>query len=278
MEGRVIATVEQRRGDLRFAFPPGFAQKLQGRKIVRMWRRSKYMLAALEPDLVLLMHLGMTGRFTVLPPDGRARHLGEFYHEAGGDGEATDPHDHVVFTMEDGTRIVYNDARRFGFMDLFSEAEQERHKLLKDLGPEPMGNSFDAGHLAVRFRGKKAPLKAALLDQSVVAGLGNIYVSEALFRAGLSPRRKASTLASRKRPDPRLDDLVRHIRDILDEAISAGGSTLQDFAGATGAEGSFQQRFRVYDREGEPCMKCGGPLKRIVQSGRSTFFCPSCQK
>jgi formamidopyrimidine-DNA glycosylase len=218
----------------------------------------------------------MTGRFTVFSGS-QARNLGEFYFEtaAGEAGEGL--HDHVVLILDDGTRVVYTDPRRFGIMDLFAESEAASHKLLSGIGVEPLGNSFDAPYLAERFRNKAAPLKAALLDQHVVAGLGNIYVCEALFRAGLSPRRKARTLVRKKGHDPRLDALVRHIREVLNEAIAAGGSTLQDFAHTDGASGAFQQRFRVYDREGEPCTKCGSPIERLVQSGRSTFYCRKCQ-
>lgn len=278
LEGQRIAAVELRRAGLRFAFPPGFAERLAGRRIERLERRAKYILGAVEGGLCLLVHLGMTGRFTVLRPGGTARNLGEFYDEqrAGEDGSGL--HDHVVFHLEDGTRVVYTDPRRFGVMDLFPEADAPGHKLLKDIGVEPLGNALHAGYLAARFRGKQAPLKAALLDQRIIAGLGNIYVCEALHRSRLSPRRKAATLVRKSGSDPRLESLVRHIRDILAEAIAAGGSTLQDFAHTDGSAGAFQQRFAVYDREGESCGSCGAPIKRLVQSGRSTFYCSACQK
>jgi formamidopyrimidine-DNA glycosylase len=276
LEGRRIASVALRRDGLRFPFPPDFAERLSGRTVTALWRRAKYILAGLDSGDILLVHLGMTGRFTVLSPQG-TRNLGEFYFETasgeGGDG----PHDHVVLTLDDGTRVIYTDPRRFGIMDLFPEVQAADHKLLRGIGVEPLGNAFNEAYLAERFRGKAAPLKSALLDQHIIAGLGNIYVCEALYRAGLSPRRKARTLIRKKRNDARLSDLVRHIREVLGEAIAAGGSTLQDFAHTDGASGAFQQRFLVYDREGEPCVTCGSPIERLVQSGRSTFYCRKCQ-
>lgn len=276
LEGRRIDGVSLRRDGLRFPFPKGFAERLAGRRVTGLWRRAKYILASLDSGDILLIHLGMTGRFTVFSPAGK-RNLGEFYFEAGS-GEAGDgPHDHVALSLDDGTRVIYTDPRRFGIMDLFSEAQAADHKLLRGIGVEPLGNAFNETYLAERFRDKAAPLKSALLDQHIIAGLGNIYVCEALFRAGLSPRRKARTLIRKKGHDPRLPDLVRHIREVLGEAIAAGGSTLQDFAHTDGASGAFQQRFLVYDREGEPCTKCGSPIERLVQSGRSTFYCRKCQ-
>jgi formamidopyrimidine-DNA glycosylase len=277
LEGRRIESVALRRDGLRFPFPPGFAQRLSGCRVTGLWRRAKYILASLETGDILLVHLGMTGRFTVFSPHG-ARNLGEFYFETAS-GEAGDgPHDHVVLTLDDGTRVIYTDPRRFGIMELFPESKAADHKLLRGIGVEPLGNGFSEAYLAERLRGKAAPLKSALLDQHVIAGLGNIYVCEALFRAGLSPRRKAGTLIRRKGNDPRLRELVRHIREVLGEAIVAGGSTLQDFAHTDGAAGAFQQRFLVYDREGEPCTKCGSPIERLVQAGRSTFYCGKCQR
>jgi len=277
LEGQRIETVILRRADLRFPFPQGFAARLAGRQILGLSRRAKYILAEIEGGDCLLVHLGMTGRFTVLRPDG-SRNLGEFYFGTGARSDAAGAHDHVVMALADGTRLVYSDPRRFGMMDLFPSGEAATHKLLRDIGVEPLGNGFHAEYLAERFKGKSAPLKAALLDQGIVAGLGNIYVCEALFRTGLSPTRRAGTLAHGKRVDPRLDVLVRHIRDILGEAIAAGGSTLQDFAGTDGKAGVYQQRFAVYDREGEACTRCGAPVRRRVQSGRSTFYCAACQK
>ena len=278
LEGRRILGVEQRRKDLRFPFPKDFSKRLAGRRVLSLSRRAKYILAAIEGGDCLLIHLGMTGRFTVLDAVARPRNLGEFYFEevAGEDGNG--PHDHVIFSLEGGARVVYTDPRRFGLMDLFPEAAAAAHKLLKNIGVEPLGNELHAAYLAERFKGKAAPLKAALLDQRIIAGLGNIYVSEALHRSALSPRRKAGTLVRKSGPDPRLETLVRHIRDILREAIAAGGSTLQDFAHIDGNGGSYQQRFAVYDRQGEPCNRCGAPIKRLVQSGRSTFYCSACQK
>lgn len=278
--GRRFAAVDLRRKDLRFPFPQGFAGSLTGTAVTALERRAKYILAHCDSGHSLLLHLGMTGRFTVLKPDGTALEPGAFYHEASATGQdALGPHDHVVFTLDDGTRIVYNDTRRFGFMDLLPTDTRDTHKLLQGIGVEPLGNSFNAGHLMEKFRGKRAPLKAALLDQRVVAGLGNIYVSEALFRSRLSPRRKAATLVKRNGADVRLEHLVRHIKDILTEAIRAGGSTLQDFRHADGSEGAYQQRFAVYDREGDACLTpgCTGHIRRILQAGRSTFYCPSCQ-
>jgi formamidopyrimidine-DNA glycosylase len=277
LEGRRIESVALRRAGLRFAFPEDFAGRLMGRRIESLSRRAKYILGLLDSGDVLLVHLGMTGRFTVFSGTG-ARNLGEFYFEtpAGAAGEG--PHDHVVLNLDDGTRVVYTDPRRFGIMDVFAEGEAEGHKLLSRIGVEPLGNAFNAEYLAQRFRGKQAPLKAALLDQHIIAGLGNIYVCEALHRAGLSPRRKARTLVRKTGHDPRLDALVRHIREVLAEAITAGGSTLQDFAHADGSRGAFQQRFLVYDREGQPCTACGAPIERLVQSGRSTFYCRKCQR
>ncbi len=279
LEGRRILAVEQRRKDLRFPFPKGFAARLKGRRIETLSRRAKYILATIEGGETLLIHLGMTGRFTVLS-EGGARNLGEFYFEEGAGENGGGRHDHIVFRLEGGTSVVYTDPRRFGMMDLFPDGETARHKLLKDIGVEPLGNEFSAEGLARAFAAKKAPLKASLLDQRIIAGLGNIYVCEALHRARLSPRRKAGTLVKRGKADPRLDDLVRHIRAVLREAIAAGGSTLKDYARPDGSNGAFQHRFAVYDRAGDACTQpgCTGTVKRIVQSGRSTFYCPSCQK
>lgn len=277
LEGRRIDRVSLRREGLRFPFPQHFAERLEGRRVESLARRAKYILATLDSGEVLLIHLGMTGRFTVLSPKG-AQNLGEFYFETGAGEAGAGPHDHVELTLDGGTRVIYTDPRRFGVMDLFPEAETAGHKLLKDIGVEPLGNALHAGYLEERFRGKAAPLKAALLDQRIIAGLGNIYVCEALHRAALSPRRKSGTLVRKKGSDPRLEELVRHIRAVLGEAIAAGGSTLQDFAHTDGASGEFQQRFLVYDREGEPCPRCGQPIERLVQAGRSTFYCRHCQK
>jgi formamidopyrimidine-DNA glycosylase len=280
LEGRTIAGLALGPHRLRFPYPDRFMERLRGRKVRSVNRRAKYILASLEGGETLLWHLGMTGRFTVKPPHGPARNLGEFYDEASSEAAEAGTHEHVAFALDDGSRITYSDPRRFGFADLIGEAEMGSHKLLRDIGPEPLGNEFNAAHLAQAFHRKKAPLKAALLDQHVVAGLGNIYVSEILHRSGLRPSRLAGTLSGRRVNAGKLDLIVRHTRSVLEEAILAGGSTLQDFAHADGSAGAFQQRFRVYDREGEPCPTpaCTGAIKRIVQSGRSSFYCPKCQK
>ncbi len=277
MAGHRIAQVQLRRKDLRFPFPKDFAERLTGRRVETFRRRAKYILVDLEGGDCLLVHLGMSGRFAVIKGD-RVRNLGEFYFEEAAAGEAQGAHDHVVFTLDDGTRVVYTDPRRFGMMDVFLQSEAARHRLLGEIGVEPLGNDFNAAYLAEAFAGKKAPLKAALLDQRLVAGLGNIYVCEALYRARLSPRRKAGTLVKRGKADPRLEELARHIKAVLSEAIIAGGSTLRDFSQTDGSNGGFQDRFSVYDRESEPCPRCQKPIRRIVQAGRSTFYCPSCQK
>jgi formamidopyrimidine-DNA glycosylase len=278
LEGRRITGVVLRRTGLRFPFPEGFAERLAGQRIESLTRRAKYILVSLGSGDVLLVHLGMTGRFTVISAAAGRKNLGEFYFkaEAGEAGEG--PHDHVVLKLDDGARVIYTDPRRFGVMDLFPQADAAGHKLLRGMGVEPLGNELNAAYLAEKFRRKAAPLKAALLDQRIIAGLGNIYVSEALYRAGLSPKRKSGTLAKKSTPDKRLEDLVRHIREILGEAIIAGGSTLQDFVNTDGSAGEFQQRFQVYDREGQPCLRCGSAIERLVQSGRSTFYCRTCQK
>jgi formamidopyrimidine-DNA glycosylase len=277
--GRRITTVTLRRANLRFPFPEGFGRRLQGARIDALSRRAKYILIDFDNGLTLIAHLGMTGRFTAFNAKGAAN-LGEFYFETGAGEKANGPHDHVVFELDDGTRLIYSDPRRFGMMDLAKTTELHEHKHLKGIGVEPLGNELSSHYLIEKFRGKTAPLKAALLDQHIIAGLGNIYVCEALHRAGLKPQRKAGSLVKAKTHDPRLDELVRHIRDILNEAIIAGGSTLQDFASTGGEQGSYQQRFSAYDREGEPCSTpdCTGTIKRIVQAGRSSFYCPVCQK
>jgi formamidopyrimidine-DNA glycosylase len=277
LAGRRIVRAEARRPDLRFPLPKDFVQRLEGRQVLGLRRRAKYILARLDTGDCLLVHLGMSGRVSVVRPDGRTDNLGEFYDEVDA-GSGSGPHDHVVLSLDDGVRVVYTDPRRFGTMDVFPDDAAERHKLLANLGVEPLGNEFTADYLARALCGKSAPLKAVLLDQKIIAGLGNIYVCEALHRARLSPKRKAGTLVRRGRPDDRLEGLIRHVRDILNEAIRAGGSTLRDYAAADGSPGAYQQVFAVYDREGEPCGTCGGIIRRAVQSGRSTFFCPRCQR
>jgi formamidopyrimidine-DNA glycosylase len=266
MEGRRLDRVIQRRPDLRWPLPERFVERLTGRSVLRLRRRSKYLLADLDGGETLIMHLGMSGRMLV--EDGP---LGLFVHAAGGDGK----HDHVVFEIAGGARVTFNDARRFGAMDLWPTAALEEHKLLASLGPEPLGNAFHGAHLAERFAGRTTTVKAALLDQRNVAGLGNIYVCEALFRAGISPKRRAGSIGR-----PRIDALATAVRATLEEAIAAGGSSLRDYRQADGELGYFQHAFRVYGRDGAPCRKegCRGVVRRIVQSGRSSFYCPACQR
>ncbi|MFD2181330.1 bifunctional DNA-formamidopyrimidine glycosylase/DNA-(apurinic or apyrimidinic site) lyase [Rhodoplanes azumiensis] len=282
MEGARFVAVEVRRPDLRRPFPDDFRGRLEGATVKALRRRAKYLLADLSTGDVLLMHLGMSGSFRVeVGPDaGRAGARlvpGAYYHAR----SETLAHDHVVFSMSSGARLVFNDPRRFGLMLLVPAAELAEHPLMREVGPEPLDPGFDAARLATALAGKAAPLKAALLDQTVVAGLGNIYVCEALHLAHLSPRRKAGTLVARGGvPTPRLVALVEAVKAVLAEAIEAGGSSLRDHRRTDGTLGLFQHRFRVYDREGEPCATqgCVGQIRRIVQSGRSTFFCPVCQK
>ena len=269
--------VELRRPDLRFPFPEHFTERLQGKKVVSLGRRAKYLLARLSNREVLVMHLGMSGRFTVATPQGRGGMIGEFTHDTGRDPT----HDHVVFRMESGTTITYNDPRRFGFMLLIPEDELEMHPLFSGLGVEPLGNELTAEYLAAKARGRRADLKAFLMDQRIVAGLGNIYVCEALFRARLSPMRPASSLANGAgRPTERAERLVQAIRSVLWDAIEAGGSTLRDYRQADGSIGAFQHTFSVYGREGKPCAMpgCRGIVRRVVQAGRSTFYCGKCQR
>jgi len=271
MEGERFAKVEVRRGDLRWPLPKGFAQTLHGKTVEGLGRRAKYLLADLSSGDVLLMHLGMSGSFRV----GKDSAPGKYYRER----SKSTAHDHVVFHMSNGVTVTFNDPRRFGSMKLVPRAKLETEPLLRALGPEPLGNEFDAAMLARTCMGKKTSLKAALSDQRVVAGLGNIYVCEALFRARLSPKRRASTIADRNgKPNERAAKLVDAIKAVLTDAIEAGGSSLRDHRRADGSLGDFQHNFQVYDREGEPCPDCKGKVKRIVQVGRSTFYCPSCQK
>jgi formamidopyrimidine-DNA glycosylase len=273
LEGRAFARVTVRRPDLRVPFPKGFARRLTGRRVVRLTRRAKYLLAELDGGETLIMHLGMSGRFTVYDRKG-AYSPGEFMLEAVESEAGGGTHDHVVFETDRGTRVVYTDHRRFGLMLLAQTSEVERHPLFRGLGPEPLSRGFTPAVLSAALKGKRTPIKAALLDQRVVAGIGNIYVCEALFESGISPKRLASTVAG-----ARAARLVPAIKRVLLAAIEAGGSTLRDYARTDGAMGYFQHRFKVYDREGEPCPKPGcGRVKRIVQAGRSTFFCPKCQR
>lgn len=264
MQGKRIARLDVNRPDLRFPFPDQFRQRVEGATIKLMGRRAKFLVSELSNGEALIMHLGMSGRFTVNEAD-----TASFHHDP-----STNPaHDHVVFHMQDGTIVTYNDPRRFGFMELWPVDDLSAYPRLKHLGPEPLSNHFNAAYLNDQLRGKTAPIKAALLDQSVIAGLGNIYVCEALFRAGISPRRKAQSVVGK-----RTERLVPAINDVIAEAIAAGGSSISDFANASGELGYFQKHFSVYDREGEPCDTCGATVQRIVQSGRSTFFCGNCQR
>jgi formamidopyrimidine-DNA glycosylase len=260
LEGHLLARVVQRRPDLRFPIPEGFVARLTGRTVRRIDRRAKFILMTLDDDTVLVAHLGMSGRMTILdaaaaPPAG--------------------PHDHIEFETDAGALVRYCDPRRFGMMDLTTAAALGDHPMLARLGPEPLGNEFNAEYLGARLAGKKTPIKAALLDQRVVAGLGNIYICEALHRAAISPRRLAATI-----PGARAERLVREIRAVLGEAIESGGSSLRDYVQASGELGYFQHSWQVYGREGEPCRLpgCGGTVTRIVQSGRSTFLCASHQR
>jgi formamidopyrimidine-DNA glycosylase len=276
MEGATILNAEARRKDLRFPFQKDFVARLTGQTVTGLGRRAKYLMADLSSGDVLLMHLGMSGSFRVQKL-GEAHVPGEFHHPRAKNGA----HDHVVFHMSSGADIVFNDPRRFGYMKIIARNALEAEPLLKGLGPEPLGNAFDARMLAQSVAGKKTTLKAALLDQRVVAGLGNIYVCEALYRAHLSPRRQASTLANKKgEPTDHARRLVDAIHAVLNEAIKAGGSSLRDHRQTTGELGYFQHSFKVYDREGEPCGApgCGGIVRRFTQNGRSTFWCPKCQK
>lgn len=278
--GQTLSKVDLRRADLRFPFPERFAARLTGRSILGVGRRAKYLRLMLDSGEVLIVHLGMTGRFIVAEPDapgGRGAIVGDYVYETG----HLPQHDHVVLETASGLRVTYNDPRRFGYMLLEPAADLDTHALFRALGVEPLGNELDAEMLARRAAGRRADLKAFLMDQRNIAGLGNIYVCEALFRAGLSPRRRAGTLAARGgKPAARCVRLVPAIRQVLTEAVEAGGSTLRDYRQPDGSSGAFQDSHDVYDREGEPCRRkgCGGTVRRITQSGRSTFFCPACQK
>jgi formamidopyrimidine-DNA glycosylase len=271
LEGAVIAKAQVNRPDLRWPFPAHMAERLTGARVDRLRRRSKYILADLSTGETLIIHLGMSGRMIISAGETLRAAPGVFHHAH----PAPEKHDHVVLDTEAGARITFNDARRFGAMDLVPTADAEGHWLLKDLGPEPLGNAFHDDHLAQAFRGKRTPVKAALLDQRIVAGLGNIYVCEALHRAHISPLRHAGRIAR-----PRIAHLVAEIRDVLTEAIEAGGSSLRDYRQADGDLGYFQHNFRAYGREGEPCQTpdCRGVIRRKVQSGRSSFYCPMCQR
>ncbi|MCC6519774.1 MAG: bifunctional DNA-formamidopyrimidine glycosylase/DNA-(apurinic or apyrimidinic site) lyase [Tabrizicola sp.] len=266
LEGGVIARAEVNRPDLRWPLPDRMAERLTGHRVTALRRRSKYLLADLDSGETLLVHLGMSGRMLI-----SGAQIGGFHH----DHPAPQKHDHVVLHMENGARITFNDARRFGAMDLMPTETADQHMLLRVLGPEPFGNDFNAPYLATRLKGRKTPVKAALLDQRIVAGLGNIYVAETLYRARISPLRLAGELT-----EPQVHALVPVIREVLAEAIEAGGSSLRDFRQANGELGYFSKHFQVYDREGQPCETpgCPGTITRTVQSGRSSFWCPACQR
>ena len=263
LEGRRLASVRAMRPDLRFPFPDDFEDRLRGRRVERLNRRGKFLLMDLDNGTTLIAHLGMSGRFRIYksnPPE-------------------LERHDHVVFDIEGGASVRFNDPRRFGFMDLADTNALADYKMLKNMGPEPLANDFNGPELAIRLKGRRTPVKAALLDQSVVAGLGNIYVAEALFRAGLSPKRTAATVQG-----GRAEKLARAIRDVLGDAIAAGGSSLRDHRQPSGELGYFQHSFAVYGREGEACPGCDcdlgrtGGIRRITQSGRSTFYCAHKQR
>ena len=276
MQNARFLQVEARRKNLRFPLPRNFVERLHGKSVTGLGRRAKYLLVDLSSGEVLLMHLGMSGSFR-LEKSGKMAVPGEFHHAR----SKSEKHDHVLFHMSSGWTAVFNDPRRFGFMKIVPRAGLERDPSLRMLGPEPLGNQFNAAVLAAACKGKKTNLKAVLSDQKVVAGLGNIYVCEALYRARLSPRRRASTIADKEgKPNARAEALVAAIRDVLQDAIAAGGSSLRDHRQTNGDLGDFQHHFRVYDREGEPCPtpRCRGKVRRIVQAGRSTFYCPVCQR
>jgi formamidopyrimidine-DNA glycosylase len=259
MDGRALAEVEARRPDLRWPLPDGFAARLAGRRVVALRRRAKYILIDLDDGMSWMIHLGMSGRMLI----------------SDGAKPVLEAHDHVVFRTDDGTWVRFNDARRFGMMDLWPTDGMERHRLLKGIGPEPLGNAFSGPALESALAGKHTPIKAALLDQKVVAGVGNIYACEALHRSGISPRRMALNVHG-----ARAERLAAAVKTVLTEAIAAGGSSLRDHRQVSGELGYFQHTFRVYDRAGESCRTpdCTGTVARLVQAGRSTFYCPRCQR
>ncbi|HJR57598.1 MAG TPA: bifunctional DNA-formamidopyrimidine glycosylase/DNA-(apurinic or apyrimidinic site) lyase [Rhizomicrobium sp.] len=271
LEGRTITHAETRRGDLRRPFPRDFAARLRGRKVTGLRRRAKYILADLDSGETLVIHLGMSGRMTVQAQGRAAKKIGTYVHDI---DEGLSKHDHVVLETDAPARILFNDHRRFGLMDLIETRTLETDRLFKDIGIEPLSPGFHVKHLTAALDGKKTPIKSALLDQRVVAGLGNIYVAEALFRSRISPKRLAGSLKADE-----IKKLVPAIKKVLQDAIKAGGSSLRDHARPDGELGAFQHHFLVYDREGQPCkLGCRDKVKRIVQAGRSTFYCPKCQK
>jgi formamidopyrimidine-DNA glycosylase (fpg) len=272
LEGYRLTKVETRRGGLRVPFPRNFAGRLTGKRVNTLRRRAKYLLAELDNGETLVIHLGMSGRMAVYA-EGGVRKLGQYVYDAAPEGAGSGKHDHVVFETDAPARIVFTDPRRFGLMTLVPTDTLDDDKLFEGLGVEPLSNHFHADYLAAVLRGKKTPIKSALLDQRVIAGIGNIYACEALFRARISPKRLAGKVRAAEIPV-----LADAIKTVLREAIAAGGSSLRDYRQADGNLGNFQHRFQVYDREGEPCPSCHGTIKRIVQAGRSTFYCPKCQK
>ncbi len=271
MEGRRVEKVEVRRYDLRIPVPDDFARRLQGRTLETLGRRAKYLVGEFDDGTILLAHLGMSGRMIIETPEDDVQRPGVFSYDPGSHAR----HEHIVFHVGNGTVIRFSDPRRFGLMTLTDREGFADHKLIRHLGPEPTGIDFTGPVLAARLRGKQTPIKAALLDQRVVAGVGNIYACEALYAAGISPRRQAATVQGR-----RADRLAAAVRDVLGEAIAAGGSSLRDHVAPTGELGYFQHRFKVYGRTGEPCpgCDCGQAVRRIVQSGRSTFYCAKRQR
>lgn len=266
MEGHVILSAQVNRPDLRWPFPANMADRLTGQRVLALRRRSKYILADLSSGETLLIHLGMSGRMLI-----SGQSLGEFHHAH----PTPEKHDHVILDMDGGARVTFNDARRFGAMDLLPTATAESHPLLASIGPEPLGNGFNEAYLVQQLRGRATPIKSALLDQHIVAGLGNIYVCETLYRARIAPQTKAGQI-----PVAQVRALVPIIRQVLTEAIDAGGSSLRDYRQADGELGYFQHTFQVYGREGQPCQTagCSSLIARIVQSGRSSFYCPTCQR
>jgi formamidopyrimidine-DNA glycosylase len=275
--GKAFARVEQRRPDLRFPLPKRFGERLQGRTVEGLDRRAKYLLARLDEGEVLVMHLGMTGRFSIDKANGAVTVPGRFAHKQ----EPRPKHEHIVFHLGDGTAIRYSDARRFGIMDLVPESDLKSHRLFKGLGVEPLTEEFTPAWLVAHLKGKATSIKAALVDQRLIAGLGNIYACEALFRAGISPLKLAGTLATKSgKRTKKTEALVEGIKKVLEDAIKAGGSSLRDYCHTDGRLGRFQHRFKVYGREGKPCRRkgCAGIVRRIVQGGRSTFYCPTCQR
>lgn len=272
LKGHRFTSVETRRGGLRIPFPPRFTERLKGRKVKRLWRRAKYLLADLDSGETLVVHLGMSGRMSVYA-EGRTHKFGQYVYKTAPPDAGRGKHDHVVMETDAPARIVFTDHRRFGLMTLVETEKLDQDKLFKGIGPEPLSDDCDAKYLSEALKGKKTPIKSAILDQRVIAGVGNIYACEALYHAHISPKR----LAGRASPE-QARALLQAIKKVLRDAIKAGGSSLRDYAHTDGELGEFQHHFAVYDREGRPCPRCAGTVKRITQAGRSTFYCPKCQK